>query len=146
MPPQPPIREDQPHTPTDAKWSHFKPPRRSQCKPPLRPLERRLLNQTFFKRILVGEEGTIEDVELTPVYAALAAWEPSLGQPQPTKATRTAKRSQGLRHANPDPLSWGQGSHNNSLVEPTGIEPATSCLQNVPEDIWKGSDLEDLYW
>lgn len=52
------------------------------------PLERRLLNQTFFKRILVGEEGTIEDVELTPVYAALAAWEPDLGHQSPVPPRR----------------------------------------------------------
>jgi site-specific DNA recombinase len=42
------------------------------------PLERGLLNQTFFKRILVGEDGTIESTELTTIYAALATWEPSL--------------------------------------------------------------------
>jgi hypothetical protein len=46
------------------------------------PLERRLLNQTFFKRILVGENGTIEGAELTTVYVALANWEPSLGKPR----------------------------------------------------------------
>ncbi len=83
------------------------------------PLERRLLNQTFFTRILVGEEGRIESAELTPVYGALTAWEPSLGKPRP-----------GGRSANPDPVSRGQGSHNDKLVEPTGIEPVTSCLQS----------------
>jgi hypothetical protein len=45
------------------------------------PLERRILNQTFFKRILVGEEAQILGVTLTPAYAALAAWQPSFGQP-----------------------------------------------------------------
>jgi DNA invertase Pin-like site-specific DNA recombinase len=82
------------------------------------PLERRLLNQTFFKRILVGEEGAIKDVELTPVYAALAAWEPSLGQPQPPKAAPSARRP---RCANPDPFSWGQGSHNDVMVDRGGV-------------------------
>ena len=30
-------------------------------------------------------------------------------------------------------------------MEPAGIEPATSCLQIAPEDLWKGVDLEDVY-
>jgi hypothetical protein len=76
------------------------------------PLERRLLNQTFFTRILVGEDGRIENAELTPVYGALAAWEPSLGKP-----------GAGGRSANPDPVSRGQGSHNDEMVELTGLEP-----------------------
>jgi hypothetical protein len=31
-------------------------------------------------------------------------------------------------------------------MEPAGIEPATSCLQSASEDVWKGADLEGLYW
>jgi hypothetical protein len=31
-------------------------------------------------------------------------------------------------------------------MEPTGIEPATSCLQIADEDIWKDIDLEDIYF
>ncbi len=72
------------------------------------PLERRLLNQTFFKRILVGEEGTIAGTELTTVYAALATWEPSLGKPRH------------LSKKNPDPIFRGRGSHNDALVGETG--------------------------
>jgi site-specific DNA recombinase len=95
------------------------------------PLERRLLNQTFFTRILVGEEGTIQGSELTPVYAALSAWEPRLGTPRlRTAPARPARGGRAARSANPDPVSRGQGSHNDSLVEPAGIEPATSCLQS----------------
>jgi len=30
-------------------------------------------------------------------------------------------------------------------MEPTGIEPVTSCLQIEDEDIWKDVDLEDIY-
>jgi hypothetical protein len=89
------------------------------------PLERRLLNQTFFKRILVGEDSTIEGTELTTVYAALATWEPSLGKPRhltalpsPTKANKK----------NPDPVFQGQGSHNAVMVELAGLEPATFWL------------------
>ncbi len=97
----------------------------------LEPLERRLLNQTFFKRILVGEEGKIEDVELTPVYAALAAWEPNLGRPAPTKtctaktAQRTCKRAS---CTNPDPILRGQGLYKTSMVELVGLEPTTSTV------------------
>ena len=31
-------------------------------------------------------------------------------------------------------------------MEPTRIEPVTSCLQSDPEDVWKEADLEGLYW
>jgi site-specific DNA recombinase len=82
------------------------------------PLERRLLNQTFFKRILVGEEGTIESTELTTVYAALATWEPSLGRPRHLKAVPSATES---NKKNPDPVFRGQGSHNAVLVELIGV-------------------------
>jgi site-specific DNA recombinase len=91
------------------------------------PLERRLLNQTLFKRILVGDDSEIQSAELTPVYAALATWEPALGQIQARKLTQPAARG---RNASPDPVFRGQGSHNEVMVEPTGIEPVTSCLQS----------------
>ena len=101
------------------------------------PMERRLLNQTFFKRILVGEDGTIEDVELTPVYAAMAAWEPDLGRPAPTKpcpaktAQLPAKRSRrGASRTNPDPILRGQGLYKTSMVELAGLEPATSWVRS----------------
>jgi hypothetical protein len=87
------------------------------------PLERRLLNQTFFERVLVGEDATIEGAVLTPVYSALSAWEPSLGQP--TAPRRTIRRREGSC-ANPDPLLRGRGSHKNGLVETAGIEPASA--------------------
>ena len=38
------------------------------------PLQRRLLNQAFFKRILIGEDSQVIGTTLTPVYAALGAW------------------------------------------------------------------------
>jgi hypothetical protein len=31
-------------------------------------------------------------------------------------------------------------------MEPTGIEPVTSCLQIDLEDLWESADLEDFYW
>lgn len=87
------------------------------------PLERRLLNQTFFERILVGEDAVIEKAELTPVYSALSAWEPCLGQP--TAPRRTVRRREGTC-ANPDPVSLGRGSHKTEMVETAGIEPASA--------------------
>jgi hypothetical protein len=31
-------------------------------------------------------------------------------------------------------------------MEPTGIEPVTSCLQTDLEDVRKSADLEDFFW
>ncbi|HYM55811.1 MAG TPA: zinc ribbon domain-containing protein, partial [Solirubrobacteraceae bacterium] len=87
------------------------------------PLERRLLNQTFFTRILVGEDGTIDSAELTPVYSALSAWKPSLGRPRHLQAIPSP--TNGAESANPDPAFRDQGSHKTSLVETVGIEPTS---------------------
>jgi site-specific DNA recombinase len=46
------------------------------------PTERRLLNRAIFERIEVGPEAEITDTQLTPVYKALSAWKPGLGQPK----------------------------------------------------------------
>jgi site-specific DNA recombinase len=94
------------------------------------PLERRLLNQTFFKRILIGDDGEIQSTELTPIYAALTTWEPALGQIQARKVAQpAAKGRRGARNANPDPDFRGQGSHNAILVGETGLEPTTAPVQ-----------------
>jgi site-specific DNA recombinase len=83
------------------------------------PLERRLLNQALFKRILVGEEGQVLGATLTPIYAALAAWEPDLGTPH------TPPAHQGPQRKNPDPDFQGQGSYVKPMVETVGIEPTS---------------------
>jgi DNA invertase Pin-like site-specific DNA recombinase len=44
-------------------------------------LERRVMNLAIFERIEVGPDVEITDTVLTPVYSALAAWQPGLGQP-----------------------------------------------------------------
>ncbi|MGH2911010.1 MAG: hypothetical protein ACRDJ3_00895 [Solirubrobacteraceae bacterium] len=49
------------------------------------PLERRLMNRAIFERIEVGDDGEITGTKLTPVYKALSAWQPSLGQPKAAK-------------------------------------------------------------
>jgi site-specific DNA recombinase len=83
------------------------------------PLERRLLNQTFFERILIGEDSEVLGTTLTPVCAALAAWKEDLGQPAPQNTWRS-------RSANPDPDFRGQGLHVKPMVETAGIEPASA--------------------
>ncbi|MGH2904128.1 MAG: recombinase zinc beta ribbon domain-containing protein [Solirubrobacteraceae bacterium] len=101
------------------------------------PLERRLLNQTFFKRILIGEDHQVAGTTLTPVYAALASWHEPLGQPRPesTLAPRngdTAPKNQGHETANPGPLLRGQGLHMMPMVELGGLEPPTSWVRFAP--------------
>ena len=79
-----------------------------------RPLERRLLNQTFFTQILVDDDSTITGTQLTPVYAALTPWEPRLGQP--------ARRPEST---NPGHIPSGRGSNYEPMVETVGIEPTS---------------------
>ena len=78
------------------------------------PLERRILNQAFFKQIFVGEDGEVLGTALTPAYAAVAAWEPKLGQPASGPAERPTRGEDALGDqeagsTNPGPLSRGQG-------------------------------------
>ena len=88
------------------------------------PFERRLLNQAFFDRILVGEEGEITGAELAPVYAAMAGWEPRLGQPTASAAV-PSRAGGGRESANPG-LSVDRGLHFVKLVETVGIEPTSA--------------------
>lgn len=100
------------------------------------PLNRRILNQTFFKRILVGEDSEVLGATLTPAYAAVAAgWQPTFGQPARKSGQRAGRGPEEPNRAgsdrevsseNPDPSSWGQGLHLDSLVETAGIEPASA--------------------
>jgi DNA invertase Pin-like site-specific DNA recombinase len=46
------------------------------------PLERRVMNLAIFERIEVGPDAEITGTVLTPVYEALSAWQPGLGQPK----------------------------------------------------------------
>ncbi len=47
-------------------------------------LERRLLNRAIFKHIEIGEDGTITEATLKPIYRALTPWQPNLARPQTT--------------------------------------------------------------
>ncbi len=69
-----------------------------------------LLNQTFFKGILVGDEGKIAGTILTPVYEALSSWHPSLGHPGANGDHQPGVSTNGPSKENPDPISSGQGS------------------------------------
>jgi site-specific DNA recombinase len=48
------------------------------------PLERRILNQAIFERIDIGPDGQTTGTTLTPIYEAISAWQPGLGQPRNT--------------------------------------------------------------
>lgn len=67
------------------------------------PLERRVMNRAIFERIEVGEDGEITGTKLTPVYKALSAWHPSLGQPKTPQDGRQ-KAQDGPRQAHVRPL------------------------------------------
>jgi site-specific DNA recombinase len=57
-------------------------------------LERRLMNRAIFAHIKIGDDAEITGTTLTPVYAALSAWQPGLGQPaasQPEARKRLGK-------------------------------------------------------
>jgi site-specific DNA recombinase len=99
------------------------------------PLERRLLNQAFFKRILIGDDNEVLGTTLTPVYDAVAAWHEPLGQPRPLKAAQqpvsgAAPVRRGLQGAGPDPVFGGQGLLLNPMVELGGLEPPTSWVRS----------------
>lgn len=49
-------------------------------------LERRMMNRAIFTHIKIGDDAEITGTTLTPAYAALSAWQPSLGQPAPSQA------------------------------------------------------------
>ena len=56
------------------------------------PLERRIMNRAIFQRIEVGPEAHITGTTLTPVYKALSAWQPGLGQPKPSRSQKAQAR------------------------------------------------------
>ena len=64
-------------------------------------LERRILNRAIFERIEVGPDGEITGTTLTPVYAALSAWQPGLGHP----ATYPSEGGKCLSKANFQPAT-----------------------------------------
>jgi site-specific DNA recombinase len=57
------------------------------------PLERRGMNRIIFERIEVGEDAEITGTVLTPTYKAIAAWQPTLGQPK-AKAAPQGRQGQ----------------------------------------------------
>jgi site-specific DNA recombinase len=96
------------------------------------PLVRRILNQAFFKRILIGEDNQVVGVTLTPAYAAVAAWHEPFGQPV-ARSRRTgdggredAQAAREDEKANPEPFSRDRGLPFVQMVETAGIEPASA--------------------
>jgi hypothetical protein len=80
-----------------------------------------MLNETFFKRILIGEDGQVVGAELSPVYEAMRPWHPLGG----SSRTRKPRCRQGPGNTNPDPCFGGRGSYFPRMVEAGGIEPPT---------------------
>lgn len=63
-------------------------------------LERRVMNIAIFERIEVGPDAEITGTKLTPVYAALSAWQPGLGRPKPRRKA-TSQGRPGAAHVRP---------------------------------------------
>jgi site-specific DNA recombinase len=55
-------------------------------------LERRMMNRAIFARIEIGPDAEITGTTLTPIYAALAAWQPNLGQTTAANQQKGQKR------------------------------------------------------
>jgi len=70
--------------------------------------------------------GPILGATLAPVYAAVAEWQPDLGQPHPERASAATDDARRPSRPNPDPISRGQGLDFERLVETAGIEPASA--------------------
>jgi site-specific DNA recombinase len=64
-------------------------------------LERRVMNSAIFERIEIGEDGTITNTKLTPVYKALSAWQPGLGCPQAAQEGTQAQDGPRLPNVRP---------------------------------------------
>jgi hypothetical protein len=63
------------------------------------PLTRRLMNGAFFARIEISPEDPIPKPVLAPVYGALKAWHPDLGQPaSPSSSVAQFRPSSRLVH------------------------------------------------
>jgi hypothetical protein len=69
------------------------------------PLERRILNQAIFERIDIGPDGQATGTVLTPVYEAISAWRPRLGQPKTPKNTAKSQDGPLTAQVQPCPVS-----------------------------------------
>jgi site-specific DNA recombinase len=91
------------------------------------PAERRLLNQTFFERILLDIDGEIlPDSPLAEPFASILSNESKPTRPRARAAAGTARRTQ---TKNPEPSYAVRGSSTGLLVELRGIEPLTSSMR-----------------
>jgi hypothetical protein len=78
------------------------------------PLERRILNQAIFTRIDIGPDGKATGTALTPIYEAISAWQPGLGNPKDRPATPEGKTGPTLAQVQPCP---GQSHHTQTKPE-----------------------------
>jgi hypothetical protein len=61
------------------------------------PIERRVMNRAIFERIEIGPDAEITSTTLTPIYQALTAWKPGLGQPAQQKEAQAEDRPRPAR-------------------------------------------------
>ena len=96
-------------------------------------LERRIMNRAIFDRIEIGPDAEITGTTLTPIYAALSAWQPNLGRPAASQAKgRKRLRTASFRpYPAPVHLSRQQtnraGSTGSLLSQRRACEIASGC-------------------
>lgn len=97
-------------------------------------LERRIMNRAIFARIEIGPEAEITGTTLTPIYAALSAWQPSLGQPAARKpkapkrgGTADFRPATAPVHVTRLNTDHGGGSRRSRAVDGV-VEPYTKCV------------------
>jgi site-specific DNA recombinase len=73
-------------------------------------LERRIMNRAIFERIEIGPEAEITGTTLTPVYAALSAWQPDLGQPAASQPKGREMLGTASFRPNPAPVHYSHGA------------------------------------
>jgi site-specific DNA recombinase len=96
------------------------------------PMERRIMNQTFFEKLFIGAEGGVNGVELTAAYQAMAAWDEAFGRYVSAEGGAQPEHTPEGSSENPDPVFQDRGSHLNQMVEAGGIEPPTpACKAGV---------------
>jgi hypothetical protein len=82
------------------------------------PTERRVLNRAIFERIEIGPDADITGTTLTPVYRALSAWKPDLGQPKP-------------RHTEAQAQDGSRTAHVSTFVRPRPFPPCPGTRSNI---------------
>jgi hypothetical protein len=67
-----------------------------------------MMNRAIFAHVKVGEDLEIAGTTLTPIYAALSAWQPGLGQPAPSHAEGQKRLGKAKFQPVPAPVHYGR--------------------------------------